>query len=75
MNVVARNWNDEQPQSDAEAQVGKYHRIGPDGEVYKMTGVGQTLPDGDRLMRIILPKTGEGVDYRSSHVLTDPLEA
>ena len=58
-----------------ETELGKFHRFGADGEVYKVVGVGSQLPDGDRMMRIVLPKTGEGVDYRLSRVLADPREA
>lgn len=52
--------------------VGTWRRFGPVGPVYEIVGLGDTLPDGDRLMRIRVLETSEEVDDRLVDVLDDP---
>ena len=75
MNVATSKFESDKQHRDPVAEVGTFRRFGPDGEVYKVVGVGKELADGDRMMRIVLPKTGEAVDYRLSRVYSDPREA
>jgi len=57
-----------------QALVGTWRRFGAAGPVYEIIGVGQALPDHDRMMRIRVVETGEEVDYRFAEILDDPRE-
>ncbi len=54
--------------------VGTWRRFGSVGPVYEIIGVGETLPDHDRMMRVRVLESGEEVDYRFTDILDDPLE-
>ena len=55
--------------------VGSWRRFGLVGPVYQVIGEGDSLPNGDRLMRIRMVETGEDVDYSLTKVLDDPRES
>jgi hypothetical protein len=59
--------------AEANALIGTFRRFGPVGEIYEIIGVEQER-DGERLMRIRLPKTGEQASYPVNHILDDPKE-
>ena len=52
--------------------VGTWRRFGPVGPVYEIVGLGEELPDHDRMMRVRVVETGEEVDYRLTYILDDP---
>jgi hypothetical protein len=54
--------------------VGTWRRFGPVGPVYEIIGLGEELPDHDRMMRVRVIETGEEVDYRFTEILDDPRE-
>ena len=54
--------------------VGTWRRFGQVGPVYEIVGLGNALPDGDRLMRVRVLETSEEVDYRLADILDDPKE-
>jgi hypothetical protein len=55
--------------------VGTWRRFGLSGPVYEIIGVGDTLPNGDVLMRIRVIESGEELDYRLADILDDPKES
>ena len=55
-----------------EQLVGTWRRFGDLGPVYEIIGVGKELPDGDRLMRVLVVESGEEADYSLHHILEDP---
>jgi hypothetical protein len=55
--------------------LGTWRRFGALGPAYEIIGTGQTLPDGDRLMRVRVAETGEEVDYPLTGILDDPRES
>lgn len=57
---------------DPRRLVGAWRRFGSVGPVYEIAGVDHVLEDGDRIMRIRVLESGEGVDYRLTHLLDDP---
>ena len=59
---------------EPENLVGTWRRFGPVGPVYEIIGLGQELPEHDRMMRVRVVETGEEVDYRLTDILNDPLE-
>ena len=66
-----------QPQIDRHSPadvMGTWRRFGLVGPVYQVIGEGDSLPNGDRLMRIRVVETGEEVDYSLTKVLDDPRE-
>lgn len=52
--------------------VGSYRRFGDFGPVYEVRRVEAELPDGDTLLRLLVPETSEEVDIRYSIVLRHP---
>jgi hypothetical protein len=54
--------------------VGTWRRFGTVGPVYEITGIADTLPDGDCLMRIRVVESGEELDYRFTDIRDDPRE-
>ncbi|MNL42614.1 hypothetical protein D3C87_1650790 [compost metagenome] len=57
-----------------ESQVGTYRRFGRTGPVYEVKAFLREEASGDALMRIVIPSTGEELDYPLSQILEDPKE-
>jgi uncharacterized protein (UPF0128 family) len=57
-----------------EQLVGTWRRFGELGPVYEIIAVGKELPDGDRLMRVLVVESGEEADYKLHDLLEDPRE-
>jgi len=62
------------PEFHSAALVGTWRRFGLVGPVYEIVGVGDTLPNGDLLMRIRVLESGEALDYSLTDILDDPKE-
>lgn len=58
----------------AEQLVGTWRRFGAAGPVYEILSAGKELPNGDRLMSVLVVETGEKVDYKLRDILDDPRE-
>ncbi len=55
--------------------IGTYRRFGIVGSVYEIIEVLHELDDGDVVMKIRVPESGEEAEYRYSDILDDPKEA
>lgn len=55
--------------------IGTWRRFGAVGPVYQVIAEGETLPNGDRLMRIRVAESGEEANYSLTKALDDPREA
>jgi hypothetical protein len=60
--------------SEAGALIGTFRRFGPVGEVYEVLAFEGEASNGEPLMRIRLPKTGEETSYALRRILDDPKE-
>jgi len=56
------------------ALVGAWRRFGLLDPVYEIIHTGNTLPNGDVLMRVRVVESGEELDYRFADILDDPKE-
>lgn len=54
--------------------VGTWRRFGLLGPVYEIICMGNTLPNGDVMMRVRVVESGEELDYRFADILDDPKE-
>jgi Family of unknown function (DUF5397) len=59
---------------EPQSLVGTWRRFGAAGPVYEIIGLGNELPDHDRMMRVRVVESGEEVDYRFTDILDDPRE-
>lgn len=68
--------NDMAPASYPKPQslIGTWRRFGQVGPVYEIVSVGDSLPNGDRVMKVRVLETSEEVDYRLADILDDPRE-
>lgn len=55
----------------AQELVGTFRRFGPTGPAYKIESVGAVTVDGDVMLRISVPESGEKLDYRFSRAVLD----
>ncbi len=51
--------------------IGTFRRFGPTGPAYKIEAVGAATDDGDVMLRVTLPESGEAFDYRFSRAVLD----
>ena len=54
--------------------IGEARRFGEAGPTYLITGVSEEIADGEPLLEILVPTTGETALLRYAHVLQDPPE-
>lgn len=55
--------------------IGAFKTFGPFGPAYQVMSPVRQLEDGDRLVKIHQIETGEDLEYRYTHALSDPKAA
>jgi Family of unknown function (DUF5397) len=54
--------------------IGTWRRFGVFGPVYEIIGASGESAGGDQLMQVRVVETGEGLDYRLTEIVDDPVE-